>query len=55
MDVVSFDSQSKNSWEALVRKATQTKHNLPDIINVILEELVHLKMGLPAFSLILRI
>lgn len=54
MGVASFDSQSKDSWEAIVRKAAQTKHNLPDIINVILEELVRLKIELPSFSLMLR-
>jgi TnpA family transposase len=48
-------NETKNSLQEIALQAAQTKHHLPDIINVILEQLVRLKIELPAFSFLRRI
>ena len=55
MGITPFDIKSKNYLKGLALQAAQTKNHLSDIINVLLEELVRLKIELPAFSLLRRI
>lgn len=47
-------TETKNFLREIAHQAAQTKHYLPDIINVILEQLVRLKVELPAFSFLRR-
>lgn len=48
--------QDGNAWlEAEALKSAQTKQELPDIINVLLEELVHHRYELPTFSSLSRL
>nr|WP_052046409.1 Tn3 family transposase [Candidatus Paracaedibacter symbiosus] len=54
MGITSFDIKSKNYLQGIAVQAAQTKNHLSDIINVLLEELVRLKIELPAFSLLRR-
>jgi hypothetical protein len=54
MGVTPLD-ETKDSLQQISLQAAQTKHHLPDIINIILEQLVRLKIELPAFSFLRRI
>ena len=49
-----LDEQSKAWLEEEARKAAQTKQELSDIINVLLEELVHHRYELPSFGSLSR-
>lgn len=49
-------SAAGRTWLATVAEtAAETKHTIPDIVNVLLEELVHHRCELPAFSTLERI
>lgn len=52
--VAVFNSKAKNILQEIIHKAAQTKQHIPDIINVALEELIRLKIELPAFSFLNR-
>ena len=46
-----FSPSKQKGWiETTARQAAQTKHNVPDIINQLIEELVRQKFELPGFS-----
>ncbi len=55
LDVQPLDPTGRTWLASVAEIAAQTKHTVPDIVNVMLEELVHHRYELPAFSTLERI
>lgn len=53
--VRALDADGRTWLAAVAETAAETKHTIPDILNVMLEELVHHRYELPAFSTIERL
>ena len=54
MGVTSFNQQAKDCLEKAGENAVQSKERTPDIINVMIEELVRNRFELPGFSTLER-
>ncbi|KGM53249.1 transposase [Lysobacter arseniciresistens ZS79] len=50
-----LDAEGRTWLATVAETAAETKHVIPDIVNVLLEELVHHRFELPAFSTLERI
>lgn len=55
LNVRPLDSAGRDWLGTVAETAAQTKHIVPDIVNVMLEELVHHRFELPAFSTLERL
>ncbi|MCC8769962.1 Tn3 family transposase, partial [Xanthomonas euvesicatoria pv. euvesicatoria] len=55
LNVRALDADGRTWLAGVAKTAAQTKHIVPDIVNVMLEELVHHRYELPAFSTLERI
>ncbi|ODU40551.1 MAG: transposase [Lysobacteraceae bacterium SCN 69-123] len=55
LNVRPLDDAGRNWLGTVAETAAQTKHIVPDIVNVMLEELVHHRFELPAFSTLERL
>lgn len=55
LNVRPLDAHGRDWLSAVAETAAQTKHIVPDIVNVMLEELVHHRYQLPAFSTLERL
>ncbi len=55
LDVRALDADGRTWLAAVAETAAETKHTIPDIVNVMLEELVHHRYELPAFSTVERL
>lgn len=55
LDVRPLEADGRNWLATVAETAAHTKHIVPDIVNVMLEELVHHRYELPAFSTLERI
>lgn len=52
--VKAFDSTAKNLIDQATKKAAETRQELPDIINIAIEELVRERYELPGFSRLIK-
>src|SRR3546814_19447564 len=55
LNVGPLDAVGRDWLATVAETAAQTKHIVPDIVNVMLEELVHHRYELPAFSTLERL
>src|SRR3546814_1688917 len=55
LNVGTLDAVGRDWLATVAETAAQTKHIVPDIVNVMLEELVHHRYEMPAFSTLERL